>query len=260
MKKILFEDASNTPSSVLLNSSVYGENIYFSEGCSKILDKCISIMNPDDTIYILYDVSPNNTNTRTGYNKLKEAIRENGLKNVYVIPIICIEYYICQMFYKFHYFNYSKNLSDLIDNLVKTFNYNEVLDRISKDKNLSESLEHIYKHIIENQGMICIHNKFRYDSNGKTRIKNDPRGIFYVKDCNCDRRYCKINSTDSLELKANRLYTELPIYIVDSNDKQTILKEMQIEIYPTTIDEVLQKQQDFYDNICEEMGINSIKV
>ena len=35
MKKILFEDASNTPSSVLLNSSVYGENIYFSEGCSK---------------------------------------------------------------------------------------------------------------------------------------------------------------------------------------------------------------------------------
>lgn len=223
MKKILFEDASNTPSSVLLNSSVYGENIYFSEGCSKILDKCISIMNPDDTIYILYDVSPNNTNTITGYNKLKEV-------------------------------------SDLIDNLVKTFNYNEVLDRISKDKNLSESLEHIYKHIIENQGMICIHNKFRYDSNGKTRIKNDPRGIFYVKDCNCDRRYCKINSTDSLELKANRLYTELPIYIVDSNDKQTILKEMQIEIYPTTIDEVLQKQQDFYDNICEEMGINSIKV
>ena len=63
-----------------------------------------------------------------------------------------------------------------------------------------------------------------------------------------------------MELKANRLYTELPIYIVDSNDKQTILKEMQIEIYPTTIDEVLQKQQDFYDNICEEMGINSIKV
>ena len=97
MKKILFEDASNTPSSVLLNSSVYGENIYFSEGCSKILDKCISIMNPDDTIYILYDVSPNNTNTITGYNKLKEAIRENGLKNVYVIPIICIEYYICQI-------------------------------------------------------------------------------------------------------------------------------------------------------------------
>lgn len=27
MKKILFEDASNTPSSVLLNSSVYKENL-----------------------------------------------------------------------------------------------------------------------------------------------------------------------------------------------------------------------------------------
>ena len=70
MKKILFEDASNTPSSVLLNSSVYGENIYFSEGCSKILDKCISIMNPDDTIYILYDVSPRYLHASQGARRL----------------------------------------------------------------------------------------------------------------------------------------------------------------------------------------------
>ena len=37
--KFIFEDGENTPSSLLLKKSYYGDFIYFSNGVSRLLDK-----------------------------------------------------------------------------------------------------------------------------------------------------------------------------------------------------------------------------
>lgn len=58
--KFVFEDNDATPSSKLLKDCVNGANIYFSGGSGSVLKKAISIQSPGDTIYIFYDVSPNN--------------------------------------------------------------------------------------------------------------------------------------------------------------------------------------------------------
>ena len=100
--KFLFEDNEQTPSSILLKNSYKGADIYFSNGSSLILSKVKELRKIfNDDIYIFYDLVPDNEVTVKGYTDLVRALKLN-YSNVYVLPIICIEYFICISLYKFN--------------------------------------------------------------------------------------------------------------------------------------------------------------
>lgn len=86
--KILFEDSETVPVSMLLRKSYNGNNIFFSDGCDKLLSKAVKIQNPGDIIIIYYDVAPNNSKTTKGYRDLCKTIKEKNIKDMIVIPII----------------------------------------------------------------------------------------------------------------------------------------------------------------------------
>lgn len=75
--KLLFEDNENSPSSVLLKHSMYGDNIYFSGGSSKLLSKLEEIYEPQDIVFVMHDVSPNNRWTIKFYASFVQEIKYN---------------------------------------------------------------------------------------------------------------------------------------------------------------------------------------
>lgn len=262
--KLLFEDKEDTPSSILLKKSMYGENIYFSGGCHQIIRQ-IKILKSDekDIIYVFYDVSPNNEFTVKYYKNLVYEVKADiGLrKSVHVVPIVCIEYYLCKFLYKYGYL-YTKNnkVQILIDKLVNEFKYEDVAQDIIKGVGASDSLEKIYKYIIKNLGLQCLHNSLEYESDGKNRKANSLRGIFYIRDCICDRKYCRIDSTDSLQFKAERFYTSLPVFVVVSKEHEYKLSEYGISIDSIDNNELQKKIQDMYNMICASMNLNTIHI
>lgn len=261
--KIVFEDNENTPSSVLLKSCYYGSNIFFSAGVSNLLNKAISIKQDDDTILMFYDLSPNNIKTVKGYNNLIGILRQNKekYKNMYVIPIICIEYHICRMydildlFYVKH-----KDAQELIDKIVKKFDWADIDASIKAVDYIKDSLEHAYKFILNKQSMRCLVNRFKYDSTGNTRIVNSIDGILYEKDCTCDRKYCKVNVNYSLEFKSERLYTLLPVFVVETDKHREILYKLSITFNSHSIKDARKERQEFYNMVCNNMGINKVKI
>ncbi len=253
--KLLFEDGNNTPSSLLLKQSKHGNNIYFSDGSSRILKKLLEIKTSTDTVYIFYDVVPNNKSTLAGYDALINIIKENPLlySNTYVIPIICVEYYLCKLFYNYKYFYCTANeINDLVSAIVETFDYGKVSQNIKKHKRLGNSLEKIYKYIISNQKMVCLHNE--------EKQKKPLCGIFYKRSCACERTYCKINCTDNISLKAERFYTSLPMFVVDTDEHKQLLKEFGITISSTDNEKIQKDCQLLYDKICNSMGIATINI
>lgn len=144
--KFVFEDGENTPSSILLKNTYNKNNIFFSNGSSAVLRKACSVQNSGDKVYIFYDVAPNNAKTVNGYNMLVQNIRINNIKNMYVIPIICIEYYICYMFYTYGYLMISdKNSQVYIDNLLINFDWQNLINQVKLNTYQTESLEHCTK-------------------------------------------------------------------------------------------------------------------
>ncbi len=259
MKRVfIFEDSILTPSSALLKASYNGGNIHFSEGCSNMQSKLEAVYNSEDEFYIFYDVPPNNSVAVDSYTNLCEELFIYG--NVYVIPIICIEYYILKMFIKYNYGNFKKSIIDLVDNLVKDFNANGIIEmnKLPSDY-IKASLERVYKHILDEQNAQCFRNHNRYDEHGNI-IEDKVLGKFYKEDCDCERKYCRLNCTDSVSLKAERLYTSLPVFDVDNIEYRALLESYDIFTRDITIDEVLDNCQQLLDEICDVMSINHIKV
>lgn len=257
--KFVFEDGDNTPSSILLKSGYHGSNIYFSGGCGMLYDKACSIQEPGDIVYMFYDVSPNYQKTVDGYNEVIRIIRQDNIKDMYVIPIICIEYHIWKMLYKYNYITMvGKNKDVFIDNLVKDFNWQKLMSyNLNLTTYVTESLEHMYKNLFKDVRQ-CQKNTFNY-RNG-VRDVSSPLGRFYVVDCNCNRSECKIDCTDNLLLKAERLYTELPIIAVESEEHKEYLKNMGICCKGITLSDIRKERQEFYDKICNSMNINGINI
>lgn len=258
--KFIFEDKETTPSSKLLLSSYNGNNIYFSGGCHSALDKALEIQESDDIIYIFYDMSPNNNFTVKGYRDINRLIKKSNLKNIYIIPIICIEYFICKLLDKLELLQTTKDIEDLIQNLIKVFDWNAITYKHKLDSYIGSSLEHAYKYIVSHQPMQCLHNSFKYNTASKDRNLNSISGVFYEKDCNCNRRYCKPNCIISLKDKAELLYTMLPLFTIVSEDHVNLMKNLNIQtVYMENqkLEVILQK---FYDNISTSINCNSVQI
>ena len=258
--KFVFEDGDDTPSSIMLKNSFNKNNIFFSNGCSKVLKKACAVQNPGDTVYIFYDVSPNYKKTVNGYDTLIQTIKQNKLKDIYVVPIICIEYYICKMFYQYGCLCLTHKYKQvLIDNLIAKFDWQNVVNQAQLTHYELESLEHMYKNIISSSKMRCQRNEFKYDDKG-VRETNNLRGIFYEKDCNCDLKFCAIKCRDDILLKAERLYGMLPVFTIVSREHEEYLRK--IGYNPVLLDnnDIKKSCQDFYNAICASMNANRICV
>ena len=154
MIKFLFEDRCDTPSSILLKSSYNGKNILFAGGdnASNMFKhiKEYKDSNKDDLLIVFFDLPPNSEDTYKNYEKLLEALLDNNYTNVYVVPIICIEYYILKFIVENKYLIVDDKNIELVNNLVLSFDYNnkEVIDFVEKSNYRKESLEHVYKELL----------------------------------------------------------------------------------------------------------------
>lgn len=62
--------------------------------------------------------------TVDGYKDLVLTIIQNNHKDMYIVPIICIEYHIWKMMYKYNYITMPDKIKDIfIDNLIKDFDW-----------------------------------------------------------------------------------------------------------------------------------------
>jgi hypothetical protein len=240
----LFEDNENTPSSKLLKKSYNGKNIFFSAGCANLRKSIDDLINKGyHKIVAFVDVSPNNKNTIELYNFLsKVKSTTSSWKNVIIVPIICIEFYIAELCKCYGYFEPEQLQRNTIKNLVCDFNWDAMP---TSDKKYS--LEKIYKWLFEDkvENQECLKNK-----NGK--------GIFYLQDCNCDN--CTL-SKSTLSEKAEQLYCKLPIFdVLEDTEHENKLKRLGINYNNISLDELHKKQQDFYDNICNKLNENKFLI
>lgn len=261
--KFVFEDGENTPSSFLLKQSHHGKHIYFSNGVSQLLSKALEIKEPSDIVCMFYDVSPNNRKTVKGYELLVETLRQNAdsMKDMFVIPIICIEYHICKVLYLNNWL-YAIDPAEmaLVQNLVAEFNYDDLPVDMKGDDYVATSLEHAYKNILSRLKMRCLHNSFEYSGDSKVRKVPSIRGQFYEKDCVCDRKYCKIDCNETLKAKAEKLYCSLPVFAVDDDFHRNLLVSLGIHPVVLSAEDIILERKIFYDKICHNMKLPLISI
>lgn len=279
--KLIFEDNGRTPSSVLLKSSLYENHIYFSGGCSRLLDKIDEVLKYRDTegIYVFFDVPPDNSIAIEKYYQLiDEIISCNDYDCVKVIPIICIEYFICKMLFQYKYFpELNDFINELVQYSVEKMNYSGIRESYQKYRKYNveyKSLERNYKYIVNSQILKCMHNRFEYESDGQTK-KDSISGIFYSGDCNCPKIHCYIGCEDKIELKAERLFALLPIFIteypaecasetvcwgIDDDVREKTLSEFGTRIMTMTDESIRRECLNFYSDICKQIGIPTINI
>jgi hypothetical protein len=262
MIKFIFEDSDNTPSSKLLKSCYNGDNISFSNGgkASKIfrLIKRYKELDASCTIIVYFDLPPNNKFVYTNYELLIDFIDDENFDKVYVVPIICIEYYIIKFLVINNYVKLKETDIGLINNLINNFDYSDVIvkDFIESSSYNSKSLEHVYKSLLSRLAsrQRCLRNSFNYLESG---IIDDSSllGKFYIMDCCCERKYCKPNCTGYLSDKAERLYIELPIFDVIDNNHAVILHNLGIVFKSKDLESLFNDVILFFNSISESMGI-----
>lgn len=94
---LLFEDNVNTPSSRLLRSCHYGNNIHFANGNHNLAKEAERLWDLGHFVVIFVDLSVNCIETVIIYNSLSKKFKNS--KSVLVLPIICIEFYLLKMLY-----------------------------------------------------------------------------------------------------------------------------------------------------------------
>jgi hypothetical protein len=263
MIKFIFEDSDNTPSSLLLKSCYNGDNIHFSNGGSAIsLFRSIKKCKESDlscTVIVFFDFPPNNIHAYNNYEYLIDYIDNSGYTNVYVVPILCIEYYIIKLLVEYNYIDIRNNSISLVNNLIKDFNYNSsFVQKYISSKYNSESIEHVYKSLLSDLASYnkCCKNSFRYNKDNSINT-SAVDGKFYINDCNCERKFCKKNCTDNLVCKAERLYTELPIFDIIDDSHIKLLSELGISTKLKDLGELYDDLIIFFDNISKRLGVET---
>lgn len=243
MYVFLFEDSPRTPSSKLLVNSYNGKSIYFSDGNLLVRSKVEELLNEGCTKIILFlDVNPNNSNTISLLSHLSTIkYIDERWKDVVIVPIICIEFFIASICKKFGYFNEEQLQRSIVKYLVNTFDWNKMPNMVK-----SKSLEKIYKRLFEASGkcQFCLENR-------------DGSGKFYLQDCNCED--CDLSKANLL-LKAEQLYMSLPMFEVIDKEHEKVLHEFGIDFNAISLEELHNKQQEFYNDICLKMGKNRILI
>lgn len=243
MYVFVFEDNPNTPSSKLLKSSYNGSSIYFSDGNSLIRSTIEDLLAKGfNQIIVFLDVNPNNRNTVDLYDSLsKVKSTKESWKNVIIVPIICIEYFIAEICKTFGYFDEKQLERPVVKYLVCNFDWDRMPEMVK-----GKSLEKIYKRLFDTKGNCqkCLDNRAGY-------------GTFFTQACTCEG--CSLSNA-SLSKKAEQLYTSLPVFDVIDSAHESLLRSHNIQCRAISLDILHTKQQSFYNDICLKMGKNRILI
>lgn len=239
-----FEDGSSTPSSKLL-SIIQGIKFVFSGGIDKLTDYVLDMCykNTSDVVYVFVDTVPDNDVTLYKFITIVQAVISSGNKNIFVIPIICMEYYILKMLSLHYDFKVAKDNREMYLSYVinEDFTY-----PVPKGK----TIEKCYKDILNSNIRNCMTNNISR-GNGK----------FYLIDCkDCNRERCLIKNNDKgkLLLKALCLYTKLPVFEIISGEQEEIIKNSGIcgGLEEIDVEDVLIEVRKYYHNVFNMLGIN----
>lgn len=165
--------------------------VKFTMGNRNIINR-IKELNDGVTEMLVYiDVMPDNFLTIREFNRVSKWVTNNGLSNVHIFPIPCIEYYAIAAFLDPRY----KEVSTVLDfNLYKQVSVNH------RGKELAcKSFEKYCKSVLNNY-IGCL----------------KPSGEFYIGDCTCNQRQQLCVSGD-LYRKAWQLVGKLPVFVISSN-------------------------------------------
>lgn len=238
--KMIFEDARDTPSSKLLQKSCNGSNIVFSRaGASKVaetVDSCIK----EDLVIVFYDVVPDNLSTVYDYYRLMEAYSD--FDNIKIIPIPCIEYFVLDMLLNYHYIAQVQKILNIFMLKKNSIEY--------KDKSFEKYCKHLLSDLSSES--FCLRNEKPNINSSKS--SNQQQGLFYLVGCPCEN-WCRLHTDDiPLEVKANHLYSRLPVIFIDDCNSTVSVSY----VHETTWKEVEQERNAFYKKLCEALGIENI--
>lgn len=257
MVKFIFEDSEESPSSKLLKSCYDGADIYFSGGgnaekIQRVIDNCLE-EDKECKIIVFFDLPPNNRSVYVNYEALLARLLEN-YTNVYVIPIMCIEFYLLKFLLDYRYIILTEEQQELTENLIFNFDYknSHVQEFINKNAYRINSLEHAYKELLRE-----LVNKSKCMLNKQEAQSNTFHGKFYVEDCSCDKKFCKIDCRDNLGLKAERFYSELPIFILKDKEHKKLFSTFQIDYEQVSLDTLFDDICTQFTLICESMEIDA---
>jgi hypothetical protein len=247
---MLFEDNPNSPISELLRKSSYGKYMHFSCGNWKIVSKCMDILNMENVtkVYIFVDCSPNNVEVRRIYSSIFAEIGHR--EDVEIFPIVCIEEVVLDMLKNYYEVPYFDSIKSLVENIVFKFDWMNVDDNLRSIPYVSESIEHAYKYVLSHLKTKCLYNE-----------NSESEGKFYRADCSCDRKICKVlDCTDKLQVKAEKLYVSLPIFIKESDGVQELWNECGIADKESDVASVKQKLRDKFRVICDSLGVAEVTI
>jgi hypothetical protein len=232
----------------MLKNSSYGDNIHFSGENEYIARTVNKILKHGEAVYVFMDVPPNRDDIISAYDQL--CMYYDGNDRVKIFPIICIEEIVVNMLRNYDYLHTNNEIEDLIINMVDNINHDGINEKHKTDDYITSSLEHLYKYILTHVTDKCL-----WNSN-----QDNVAGLFYRQSCTCDRKYCRINCTDGIDLKAERLYTSLPIFCPASNKSIAMWDNFKIKYTITTIEEVYSDINKKYSLMCERLKIGHISI
>jgi hypothetical protein len=232
----------------MLKNSSYGDNIHFSGGNEYIARTVNKILEQGEIAFVFMDVPPNRDDIILAYDQL--CMYYDGNDRVRIFPIICIEEIVVKMLRNYNYLKTNNEIEDLIINMVDKINPNGISQKHKSNDYIISSLEHLYKYILTHVTDKCL-----WNSN-----QDNVSGLFYRQSCTCDRKYCRINCTDGIDLKSERLYTSLPIFCSDDNKSITMWDNFKIKYSVTTIEEVYCNINKKYSLLCEKLKIGHISI
>lgn len=236
----IFEDNEDSPISMLLKSSYSGNNMHFSGGSDLLSVELKKWYNNEDNFFVFMDYVPNNKIIIASYGVLYNKI--SRYKNVFLVPIPCIEYFVLKMFGQYGYNRLDKGSMNLYVNIVESFNWCDV-----ESRHKSTSLERLYKLLVSRQLPKCLHNNKDED--------NNLFGKFYVSPCNCvyKTRPCRSDRKDDVLLKAERLCSTLVMFDIVSDEHLEYLRLIGVEARKLTPELLYNKIDNLYKDMFESM-------
>ncbi len=241
---MLFEDNEKSASSRLLKAGYNGKYIKFSGGYNKLKNKLEESYNNVDIFIVFIDVAPNNPFTVQFYESFLRHDYVKSRPNIYVVPIICIEYYLFWSVYELGYIKCNNNSTVIAKRyLIDEPNFSELRMHFKKR---SSSIEKLYKIFFDKNPSY---------NNTMCMINGEPSndmGFYYLIDCkSCTIKDCPLGCNDSLSLKAERLYTSLPVFDVVDDNHKCLLESFDISFKDLSPENLLCNLQEFYTNICD---------
>lgn len=249
----IFEDHGLTPSSKLLSCCTNGNNIHFSGGNSTVYEEAKRLQSKgNNNVFVFFDAALDNSFAMRKYMHIYNTIDNNKDTGIYLVPIICVEQIILDMLWKFEYISSSDTkTAKRLQCSVVDFDYNELCASIPNAESVG-SIEHLFKYILNNTKQRCLRNT----NYGKNTIF----GKFYTSECNCEYPYCKLNIDDSIRLKAERLYTSLPVFTVINDEHFQFLKNNDINLTKINLDDLRDNRRDLFKKLSKSMGKRMIRV